>query len=85
MGVHTVDFYIPKLKMALEVDGPSHFLSPTFEKNGTTRAKHRMLQNIRNQDGEKVFDQFKYMTTSVIDDGPKMDQVIEEIINLSQN
>ena len=45
-GVTNIDFVIPDLKIAIEVDGPSHFVvTPTgLRLSQTTIAKARMLR-----------------------------------------
>ena len=41
---YSVDFYIPKDKIAIEVDGPSHFLVPTKEVNGFTLLRRKLVR-----------------------------------------
>ena len=43
IGLYTVDIYLPEKKIAIEVDGPSHFICPTLEYNGASSAKARYL------------------------------------------
>ena len=47
LGIVNVDFVVPSLKVAIEVDGPSHFISTPdgLHLSMTTQAKHRMLKN----------------------------------------
>lgn len=43
-----VDFVLPDCKIAIELDGPSHFVISQNDNlilNGTTLAKHRYLRN----------------------------------------
>ena len=41
-----IDIAWKKEKVALELDGPSHFLSPSNERDGTTKAKKRLLKSL---------------------------------------
>ncbi|GMI49153.1 hypothetical protein TrCOL_g7717 [Triparma columacea] len=41
-----IDIAWKKEKVALELDGPSHFLSPSNERNGPTKAKKRLLKSL---------------------------------------
>lgn len=48
LGIVNVDFVVPSLKVAIEVDGPSHFISTpdgSMTLSMTTKAKHRLLKN----------------------------------------
>lgn len=54
----SVDFYLPKYKIAIEVDGPSHYTicdNPTTPLilTGTTAAKHRYIK--KNGDIDHLF------------------------------
>ena len=42
VGLYSVDFYLPEQGIAIEVDGPSHYIYPTLE-SGATSAKARYL------------------------------------------
>ncbi|KAH9253198.1 hypothetical protein BASA81_008880 [Batrachochytrium salamandrivorans] len=39
-----VDIFLPSLRMAVEIDGPTHFFHNTLEPTGTTRFKHRLVR-----------------------------------------
>jgi very-short-patch-repair endonuclease len=39
-----VDFYLPEQNIIVEVEGPSHFLAPTRERNGTLEARYRVIE-----------------------------------------
>lgn len=41
-----IDIAWKKEKVALELDGPSHFLSPSNERDGPTKAKNRLLKSL---------------------------------------
>jgi very-short-patch-repair endonuclease len=46
VGVLSVDFVLPKHRIAIELDGPSHFLikeDGSLKLSGTTIAKQRVL------------------------------------------
>eukprot|EP00960_Hanusia_phi_P011239 328709-Hanusia_phi.AAC.3 len=43
---YSLDILIPSLGCALEVDGPFHFLLNSHERSGSTKMKHRHLQQI---------------------------------------
>lgn len=49
LGVISIDFYIAEYNIAIELDGPSHFVicdnkTNPIEISGTTEAKRRFLQ-----------------------------------------
>ena len=43
IGIFTVDYYLTEHKIGIEVDGPSHFICPSGDPSGSTKAKHRYL------------------------------------------
>lgn len=46
MGVLSVDFYLPKYRIAIELDGPSHFIirkDRSLTLSGTSLAKQRVM------------------------------------------
>ncbi|EKX46855.1 hypothetical protein GUITHDRAFT_70208, partial [Guillardia theta CCMP2712] len=43
---YSLDILMPSLGCALEVDGPFHFLLNSYERSGSTKMKHRHLEQI---------------------------------------
>jgi len=40
----TYDFYLPEKNVAIEVDGPKHYIAPSRILNQTSEAKHRITK-----------------------------------------
>jgi len=38
-----VDFFLPEKQTIIEVEGPSHFIAPSKERNQTTESRYRVL------------------------------------------
>ena len=53
VGLYSVDFQLTGKKIAIEVDGPSHFICPTMQLTGSSSAKQRYLRRCGKFD--KVF------------------------------
>ena len=48
-GVMSCDIWLEKYSIAIEIDGPSHFVvceDDTLQVSGTTDAKHRVLKSV---------------------------------------
>ena len=71
-----VDFYLPKYRIAVEIDGPSHFVNTSdgLTPSMTTLAKHRFLRKC----GE--FDHVFQITALPTDsDANSFDHVMEQV------
>jgi len=44
--LYTIDFWIKYNDLAIEVDGPSHFIAPSEKPTGTSLAKRRYLNRV---------------------------------------
>lgn len=61
-----VDFMIPERNTIVEVEGPSHFVAPSKERNQTTESRYRILRRkgytvipvpyFANESGERLED-----------------------------
>ena len=73
LGVLTIDFYVPDLRLGIEVDGPSHFVSSPdgLRLSGTTKAKHRVLRH--------HCDHFFQVTGNLAQGNLSIDEVMDEI------
>ena len=77
VGIYSVDFDLPGKRIAIEVDGPSHFLCPTMQFVGSSSAKSRYLR--RCGEYEKVY----HITGNLVQENhsQSMDAVFEELEN----
>jgi very-short-patch-repair endonuclease len=39
-----VDFFLPETQTIIEIEGPSHFIAPSKQRNVTTEARYRILR-----------------------------------------
>ena len=39
-----MDFFLPEKQTVIEVEGPSHFIAPSKERNQTTESRYRILR-----------------------------------------
>ena len=81
----SVDFYLPKYKIAIEVDGPSHYTicdnpNTPLILTGTTAAKHRYIK--KNGDIDHLFQITGNVAQTDIDN---YDLVMEAIAQIIQN
>lgn len=67
-----IDVAIPSKKIAIEVDGPNHFIAPSREYTMTSQSKHRILT----KKGWKVIS-IPFFVNETSSDAPK----IEELLN----
>ena len=74
LGIFTVDFWLQEHGIAIEIDGPSHFICPSKEPSGSCLAKHRYLK--------KQLPHFHVITGNVIwKKETQVDSVFEKIDN----
>ena len=71
-GIYTVDFWLKDHSIAIEIDGPSHFICPSMEPSGSTLAKRRFLS--------RIFKHFFVITGSTVwKENTSVDAVFEKI------
>lgn len=45
-SVYSIDYWLKDHQIAIELDGPSHFIAPSNKPNGTCKAKRRYLDQV---------------------------------------